>query len=188
VTAAKIIVIRRRWDYIPRVVARKFQPQRRVTMSQHFKPILLLAFVLLALTINASAQTKPSAADNEKAEKNRAEIRKWFAMRAAETEQRKAIINDLIDTNLKCIDLVTLHMDAKEGTSQEKSYAAQLDSCYETLWAKIDRTPLNVLTPFSTVTKGTDLQYVKRHAFNRLFEAYEYGTERAKSAATERKP
>src|SRR5262245_12805961 len=158
-------------------------------MSQHsIRSLFVVALVLLASTISAAAQNKQSAADKEKAEKDRAELRKWFAIRAAETEQRKAIINDLIDTNRKCVDLIPLCMDAKEGSEQKKFYEAQLDSCYETLQAKIDRTPLSVLTPFSTVTKGTDLQYVKREAFNRLFEAYEYGTERQKSAATERKP
>lgn len=152
------------------------------------KLLLLLAFALLASTVSAAAQTEQSAAEKEKAEKGRSAIRKWMAIRAAETEQRKAIVNDLIETNRKCIELELLHMDAREGSAKERSQAAQVDSCYETLWAKIDRTSLNVLTPFSTVTKGTDLQHVKRQAFNRLFEAYEYGTEHPKPVATERNP
>jgi len=141
-------------------------------------PTRYLVFVCLVVCffcIPAFAQNKTSQAD-----KDRSEHFKSMAAVRAEEEQRKVIVNDLINTYSKCREYADQFNDAEKDSPKEKFYSNQTDQCYSTLWAKIDKTPLQVLTPFSTVTKGTDLQQVKHAAFFRLYEAYEYGIQQAK--------
>ena len=150
-------------------------------MRQRLKPILLLALVLLTSTMSAAAQTKEPAAEKKKTEKKlQSERFKWVAARSAEGEQRKAVISALINTYTGRRELSDRYLNAKEGSFPEKFNEILADNCYQTLWAKIDRTSLNTLTPFSTVAKGANLRQMKREAFLRLYEAYEYGAEHPK--------
>jgi hypothetical protein len=157
-------------------------------MSQHFKPILLLAFVLLALTLDASAQTKPTAPDKEKADKERAErFKKVAAPLLAEAEQRRAIIRDLVDTCAKCRALGEAYIDAVGDAAKDERISRERDQCHAVLEAKLARTPLDTLAPFTQVMKGADVEWAKWAAIQTICDAYEYGMERAKSGATGRK-
>lgn len=159
-------------------------------MSRHaINPLLVITLVLLALTVGADAQTRRAAAEKKKAETGGQEYTKALAEFHADRDQRKAIVNDLIDTYTKCRLTLAQSILAKDGSPELKNaIGTQVAECYETLWAKINRTPLDVLTPFSSVGKGINLLDVKKAAFFRLYEAYEYGTEHPKPASIERKP
>jgi hypothetical protein len=148
---------------------------------QTIKPLLFLVFALLVLTPTISA----SAQDVEKVRQEN--LKTWAAL-DTDRNQRKAIINDLIDTYNACFAALAKLSAAKGGSAKYKYYSQQTEQCYETLWAKIDRTPLDVLTPFSSVGKGVDLLETKKAAFFRLYDAYEYGAENPKPGSVEPKP
>lgn len=149
-------------------------------MSPRFYFSLAAVPVLLIFLMTAFAQDKNAEAAKEKADKDRAVRFRRLGQMMAEQEQRKAIINDLIDTQAECEKRGNLYIEAKDGSDQKKFYELAEERCYAKLEAKIERTPLDVLTPFSFVTKGTDLSFTKRIAFYRLYAAYEYGLIRAK--------
>jgi len=162
---------------------------------------LFVCLLALLVSIPAFAQDKNSQAAKEKAEKDLATRMAGMAALKAEEEQRKAIVNDLINTYSECLKNAELFANAKEGSQQHKFYSHQTDQCYETLWVKIDKTPLEVLMPFTSIIKGTptsDTVFVdkddprssrntitfgvKKAAFFRLYEAYQYGVQSASKA------
>src|SRR5262245_15227816 len=106
----------------------------------------------------------------------------------AEQEQRRAIIRDLINTCAECRNLENSDIEAKDGSDQQRYLRMRSEQCQEVLDAKLDRTRLDTLAPYLVPMRGAELQMVKRVAFYSLYDAYEYGTEHPKPAATERKP
>jgi hypothetical protein len=137
--------------------------------------ITALLAALLCLVGLAPCQTpagKKAEDDRQKSE--------FHAQLDAESEQRKAVVKDLIDTYSKCLDALKKSLKAEEGSQEIKLYTQQTDQCYETWYAKIDRAPIKALVPDLYVTKGMDLRDIKRDAFLRLYDAYEYGVQNSK--------
>jgi hypothetical protein len=157
--------------------------------QQAIKPPLLFIFVLIVLTpsISAFAQDKESAAEKKKAEAASLEITNLPKKKDPEIEKRKAALGDLINAYNQWLaaDEELLRIDTIREREPATRRATQR---YETFLAKLDKTPLDVLTPFSSVGKSANLRDTKKAAFLRLYEAYEYGIENPKSASAERKP
>jgi hypothetical protein len=143
--------------------------------------------MVLTPTINAIAQDKESVAEKKNADAARLDITNLPEKKDLERERRNAALGDLINTYNQCLaaDKETRQIDTVRETDAASRRAAQ---CYETFWAKMDKTPLDILTPFSSVGKGANLRDAKKAAFLRLYEVYEYGIENPKPTSAERKP
>jgi hypothetical protein len=106
----------------------------------------------------------------------------------ADQQQRRSIINDLINTCAECRSLENSAIEAKDGSDPQLFLRLRSERRNEILEAKLDRTPLDTLAPYLIPVKGADLEMVKRAAFYSFHDAYEYGTETPKAASIERKP